>query len=184
MRKYIIGILIGFTLSFAVSAHAEIVSVVGKTIEGVLPVKVSGQQLGESAVVVEGTSYLPVRAIGEALNMDVSFDANSGIELQPKGESPVIVTDRDESMRKLQLYDLRKQEEELTNQIADLHGTISSYEVGHEKEKDEAYFEATKKREALIVERDGVNKQLEEIMNQQKALTEQKMEELRQQLNQ
>ncbi|TXK74445.1 hypothetical protein [Paenibacillus sp. N3.4] len=85
MRKYIIGFLVGAIVTAAGTAYAdEIASIVGKKIEGQFPVKIAGKSLTTQAVVLEGTSYLPVRAIGEALNMDVMFNADLGIELKEK----------------------------------------------------------------------------------------------------
>lgn len=94
MRKILIGVFIGFALSFAVSAHAEIVNIIGKTVDGQFPVKINGQTIDNQAAVIEGTSYLPVRAIGDALNMDVSFNADLGIELKAKGGSALTTTPR------------------------------------------------------------------------------------------
>lgn len=84
MRKYIIGAIAGFFLATAVTAHAEVVNMIGKVVDGAFPVKVNGAQLQNSAIVIEGTSYLPVREFGESLGMDVKFDANMGIELTQK----------------------------------------------------------------------------------------------------
>lgn len=81
MRKYIIGGLVGFCLSFGFGAHAEVVNMIGKAIDGAFPVKLDGKELDNQAIVVEGTSYLPVRAIGEAIGYKVGFDADLGISL-------------------------------------------------------------------------------------------------------
>jgi hypothetical protein len=91
MKKYLIGFMVGIIVAATGTAYADDVveSIVGKKIEGQFPVKISGKQLDVQAAVVDGTSYLPVRAIGEALNMDVSFNADLGIELKSKGEANV-----------------------------------------------------------------------------------------------
>lgn len=84
MRKYLIGGIVGFILAFAGTAHAEVVDMIGKVVDGVFNVKVGDKTLGTPAIVIEGTSYLPVSAFGEATGYDVSFDANLGITLTPK----------------------------------------------------------------------------------------------------
>lgn len=85
MRKYLIGILIGAALMFSASAYAaDITSLIGKTVQGVFPVKVNGGLLPKTAIVIDGTSYLPVRSIGDAIGYDVSFNADLGIELKKK----------------------------------------------------------------------------------------------------
>lgn len=85
MKKYLIGAIFGILLSFSVSVYAEeVTSLIGRAIEGQFPVKVDGTQLEKQAIVIDGTSYLPVRAIGDALNMEVGFNADLGITLKSK----------------------------------------------------------------------------------------------------
>jgi hypothetical protein len=85
MKKYLIGAIFGIVLSFSVSVYAEEVkSLIGRAIEGQFPVKVDDKQLDNQAIVIDGTSYLPVRAIGDALNMEVGFNADLGITLKSK----------------------------------------------------------------------------------------------------
>lgn len=89
MKKYIIGGIAGFFLATTLSAHAEeLTSLIGKTIQGAFPFQIEGKTIGTPAIVVDGTSYLPVRAFGEATGYDVSFDADLGISLKKKEEKP------------------------------------------------------------------------------------------------
>jgi hypothetical protein len=93
MRKYFVGLIAGIVLSFTVSTQAaEIQSLIGRAVEGEFPVKVKGQKIENPAIVIDGTSYLPVRAIGDALNLAVSFNADLGIELTEKMEASVMST--------------------------------------------------------------------------------------------
>lgn len=92
MRKYIVGTVFGFILATAFSAHAEVVNMIGKVVDGAFPVKVNGAAVDQQAVVIDGTSYLPVRAMGDALGMDVKFDANLGIELSQKAVVKTMAT--------------------------------------------------------------------------------------------
>jgi hypothetical protein len=82
-----LGIVIGIASSISFSAAAEsIQSLIGKQFDGQFPVTINGKVLDNQAGVSEGTSYLPVRAIGDALDLDVKFDAKTGIELSKKKE--------------------------------------------------------------------------------------------------
>jgi hypothetical protein len=82
MKKFIIGVLFGVILSTSMSVYGEEVkSVVGQAIQGTFPVKVNGDILNNEAVVLDGTSYLPVREISEKLGMEVKFTPDTGIEL-------------------------------------------------------------------------------------------------------
>lgn len=89
MKKYIIGGIAGFLLATTLSAQAEeITSLIGKTIQGAFPFQIEGKTLATPAIVVDGTSYLPVRALGEATGYEVSFDADLGISLKKKEVQP------------------------------------------------------------------------------------------------
>lgn len=92
MRKYIIGCLIGFVLSIGVGAHAEVINMIGKVIDGAFAVKVDGNTLADQAIVVEGTSYLPVRAFGDATGYDIKFNPDLGIEMTKKQDITVTPT--------------------------------------------------------------------------------------------
>ncbi|MFB0847344.1 hypothetical protein [Paenibacillus oleatilyticus] len=82
MRKYVIGGLVGFVLALGVSVQAEeIQTAVGKVIQGEFPVTIGDKQFTNKAIVVDGTSYFPVREYGEANGYDVKFDADLGIIL-------------------------------------------------------------------------------------------------------
>lgn len=91
MKKFILGLTVGILISMSASVYgADIVtSIIGKQIQGEFPVKINGKALEKQAAVIDGTSYLPVRAMGDALNMDVSFDAELGIELRKRGGTSV-----------------------------------------------------------------------------------------------
>lgn len=93
MRKYLIGGIVGALLAISTQSYGEefVSSIIGKQVQGQFPIKINGVKLNQSAAVVDGTSYLPVRAVGEALNMDVSFNADLGIELKKKGGNSVVI---------------------------------------------------------------------------------------------
>ncbi|WP_256757393.1 hypothetical protein [Cohnella sp. WQ 127256] len=85
MKKIIISFVMGAVLATAGSVYAEdIKSLIGKSVQDEVNVKVDGALLDKKAVVIDGLSYLPVRAIGDALDMNVSYSAKTGVELKPK----------------------------------------------------------------------------------------------------
>lgn len=167
MRKYIIGILIGFCISFTVSAHAEVANMIGKVIEGAFPIQVNGNTLNSQAIVVEGTSYLPVRDFGDATGYDVKFDADLGIILT----KTVTETHVSADPKAQKLIEFRKHSEDIQNQISELVSFIESYDRSlrnasnmiYFKEKDDAYHEAVKKRDDLITQRETIDAQIKEL---------------------
>ena len=69
MRKYLIGFLIGIALMISTSTFADsIKSLIGLTIQGEYPVTVNGKVLSAKAEVINGSSYLPVRVLSDAIN--------------------------------------------------------------------------------------------------------------------
>jgi len=74
MKRFVSGLLIGFLLAIPTYAIAEQTSMIGKTIESEYPVIIDGKVLEVPAIVVDGRSFAPVRAIGEAVGLDVSFE--------------------------------------------------------------------------------------------------------------
>lgn len=74
MKKYIIGFVVGALTMTAFSASAEVVSLIGKSIDNEYVVQLNGEELGTKAISIEGTSYAPVRAVGEALGLNVDFE--------------------------------------------------------------------------------------------------------------
>lgn len=81
----LLGVVIGSALTLSASVAAEeIKSLIGKRIDGEFVVTLDDQELPVKAGTIEGTSYLPVRAVSEALNLEVSFDQEAGISLKKK----------------------------------------------------------------------------------------------------
>lgn len=67
--------VLGIGLTIAVSAAADgIQSLVGKQVDGQAPVVLDGNELATQAIIIEGTSYAPVRAIGEAVGKEVGWE--------------------------------------------------------------------------------------------------------------
>lgn len=74
MKKFIMGLIVGLALSLAVTAYAEdIKSLVGKQVDGQAAVVLDGEELSVQAVIIEGTSYAPIRAVGEAVGKEVDW---------------------------------------------------------------------------------------------------------------
>lgn len=72
------------------SAHAEISSLIGKIVDGEFTININGKELNQKAIVIKGTSYLPVRSISESIGYNVKFDEGTGIELFPKDDQTTL----------------------------------------------------------------------------------------------
>jgi hypothetical protein len=75
MKKYFVGFLVGAILTMSTSVFAEeIKSLIGQKVQGTAVVSLNGKDVG-SAVIINGTSYAPVRVIGEASGLNVGYDS-------------------------------------------------------------------------------------------------------------
>lgn len=89
---FITGVIFTLVLTFGATAFAENVSKIGKRISAEFVVKLDGEALPVKAVAFDGTSYAPVRAIGEALGLDVDFiDSEVILTSNVEKEADVIV---------------------------------------------------------------------------------------------
>lgn len=84
VRKYIIGGIVGFMMAFAVSAHAEVISMIGKVIQGEYDFTVDNQKLEYKAIIVDGTAYIPARLTGDNIGYIVRFDETTGLKMIKK----------------------------------------------------------------------------------------------------
>jgi hypothetical protein len=152
MKKLMLGILIGIMLSIPVTIFGEqVVSVIGKTIEGQYPIYVNGQKVEKDAIVVEGTSYLPVRLIGEIFGQDVSF-IDSQVILKERKDALKINKEIEKWQEKIieneqRIHDLtEKHPEKFPN--SDMENDLKNSIVGYkakiiELETQKAQLEAT-----------------------------------------
>lgn len=156
MKKFVMGLILGVGIMFSVSVYAEeVVNYMGAKIEGQFDVKVNGQKIDQPALVVNGTSYLPVRTIAEMFGAEVKFDADLGIELisskdskdsaaKPSGSTSQIKLVQQEYERVVdELAAAQNKELELRNEInriktnhetkgqdtSDLENKLSEYEA-------------------------------------------------------
>jgi FlaG/FlaF family flagellin (archaellin) len=81
VRRFFAGIVVGVILMIAIPVMAN--AIIGKSVEGVFPVYLRGDKLAKDAVVIDSTSYLPVRVLGEALGLDVKLE-NGQVLLESK----------------------------------------------------------------------------------------------------
>lgn len=81
MKKFLFGFLMGAILMASIPVMAN--NLIGKNIDGTFPVYLHGNRIDKDAIVVDSTSYLPVRALGDALGLDVRFE-NGQVLLERK----------------------------------------------------------------------------------------------------
>lgn len=73
MKKLVVGVIIGSCISLSASAYAN--NIIGQKIQGTYPISIDGIFLSNEAIVVNGTSYVPVRTASEKFGYDVKFES-------------------------------------------------------------------------------------------------------------
>ncbi|MEX2461711.1 MAG: hypothetical protein WD469_10540 [Paenibacillaceae bacterium] len=90
MKKIILGMIIGIGLSLGVTTYADdIVSMIGKKVEGSFPLIINNARADKDVLVIDGTSYLPVRSAALLFGYDVSFNADLMVVLTKKNETVI-----------------------------------------------------------------------------------------------
>lgn len=70
----LVGIVVGAAIMASASVAAEeISSLIGKKVDGQTIVVVDGNELSVPVALIEGTSYAPIRAIGEAVGRNIEW---------------------------------------------------------------------------------------------------------------
>lgn len=73
MKKYIVGFLAGTVFAVSATAFADTIpSLIGKKVQAQYTVEVNGKVL--KTVVVDGSNYAPVRALGEAVGYEAASE--------------------------------------------------------------------------------------------------------------
>lgn len=126
MKKYIIGTIFGFVLATAASVNAEGVNrLIDQVVQGVFPVTVEGNPIGE-AVVIDNKTYLPVREFGEAVGYTVSFTEDREVVLTKNVDTTIPVDPVVVPQPTIPTKTVAVQIEELKNKIADMNEHITS----------------------------------------------------------
>jgi len=137
MKKFILGAICGALIFGGTSVLADSLSLVGKTVDGEVPVYYNDEPLVAKAITVEGTSYLPVRTIGNTLGADILYkDGAVYVEKQNEYDSikQQVMNDIKRELRKEELQaeieKLRGANEKLQETLNDVEREI---EIGVEK---------------------------------------------------
>jgi hypothetical protein len=83
MRRLLIGLAFVLALLGTTIAYAEGINMIGKTVDAAYPVFINGHELASDAIVIDGTSYIPVRSMADTLGFTTSF-VNKTVVLSPK----------------------------------------------------------------------------------------------------
>ncbi|RXZ83368.1 hypothetical protein EBB07_06020 [Paenibacillaceae bacterium] len=89
MKKFVVGVICGAVVSLGISVSAAEIknSFVGKKVQSEMTVSVNGKLVSGTAIVIDGASYLPVRAFTNAVGGKVESIKDGRISVVTKDES-------------------------------------------------------------------------------------------------
>lgn len=167
MKKFIAGFIVSALLFGAIPAFADgVKSIFGAKVTGLYTVqKSNGEKVAEGAV-LNGSAYVPVRAMSEAVDRKLTVDS----------KKKVIVLEDVQSSE--ESYVLQSQKSVLTDKIKNLENSISMYEtdvIPRAKERVEGAInevEKEQKKEFLNNRIEQLNQYKSELADLQKQLAE------------
>ncbi|MGR6764448.1 hypothetical protein ACU1JV_21845 [Paenibacillus sp. T2-29] len=148
-----VGIVIGLGISFSPQIQAAADKLVGQKVTKTMNVKLNDKSIGQAAV-IEGTSYLPVRALSENLGVTVGVN-NSEIKLQQEGSGSVsevkaqdsVVSQEDEDYAKSKKIETLKNTIENTEKRSkELQVRVDHFEknLTEEQKESDPFFKSYK----------------------------------------
>lgn len=148
MKKIFIGIIIGAMLMLAGQVYgAEVASHVGKRITNEYTITVDGKDLGVKAIVVDGVSHTPNRAIVEAMGGDVKFVDKTVVITTEKsdpagGGSVETSTPTDQAARiRDSISSVESSIKSLNKEVELIEKSLLTYPEGESKERLKAALE-------------------------------------------
>ena len=73
MKKFILGVICGALIFGGTSVLADSLSLVGKTVQKEVTVNFNGEPLAVKAIMVNNTTYLPIRMLGNLLGAKIEY---------------------------------------------------------------------------------------------------------------
>lgn len=128
VKRFALGFICGALIFGGTAVLAESVSLVGKTVDGEVPVYYNDEPLVAKAITVEGTSYLPVRTVGNTLGANIEYrDGAVYVEQEDQYEA---IKEKVMSDIKLEMQkdELRKEIEKLQAANANIRERIADLE--------------------------------------------------------
>lgn len=73
MKKFVTGIFVGCLLTISSTVIAENDSIVGKIVEGTMPLFIDGNRADKDLIVVDGTTYAPMRSASSYFGYNIEY---------------------------------------------------------------------------------------------------------------
>lgn len=125
------GVVLGLGLSFSPQIYAATSSLLGSKVDKVITVKLDKVKLGD-AIAIDGTSYLPIRSLSNALDVGVNYSSSEINLTSGKGDTtmedvPTTPRTAEENAALAKKQD--EEEKEKTKVLNDLNTKKSSLET-------------------------------------------------------
>ncbi|WP_342439348.1 hypothetical protein NSS79_10755 [Paenibacillus sp. FSL L8-0436] len=89
MKKFVSGLIVGVLLFAGASAFADSSSLIGQKVQGLFSIERNGTKVAD-AVVINGSTYAPVRAIAEATGSKLTVEGKKIIMAERSDAAPAV----------------------------------------------------------------------------------------------
>lgn len=125
LKKFISGVIVGLFLFAGASAFADSASLMGQKVQGLFSVEKDGVKVAD-AVVINGSTYAPIRAVSEATGTDLSVEGKK-IIISTKEVAKVNTTSSvKEKQKQSNIERLNKVVEKMNAEIAQYEGFLAA----------------------------------------------------------
>jgi hypothetical protein len=71
MKRFLAGILVGGILMASTPVFAD--TIIGKVVQGTLPLYINGSRVSQDLIVIDGVSYVPLKAAADLFDYDIQW---------------------------------------------------------------------------------------------------------------
>lgn len=135
----LLGVVLGFGISFSPQIYAATSGLLGNKVDKVIVVKLDKVELGK-AIAVDGTSYLPIRSLSNALDVGVDYTSEEinltsggGKALSAADDSTPLTSEQNAELARMQ----QEQSESETAKINKLDSDKRALEIKIKNKKEE-----------------------------------------------
>jgi hypothetical protein len=135
LKKFVSGIVVGLLLFSGASVFADSTSLIGQKVQGLFSVEKDGVKVAD-AVIINGSTYAPIRAVSEATGANLSVDGKK-IIISDKEDSTVDQAIQAENTNLVQDAKKQRQIDRYNGSIKTSNEDISSFEALLKKSQED-----------------------------------------------
>lgn len=73
MKRFVMGVIVGCVFMISATVIAEEYNILGKIVDATMPLYIDGQKAEKDLIIIEGTSYAPMRAAAGLFGYEIEY---------------------------------------------------------------------------------------------------------------